>query len=409
MENVVGDRVLIAVQAVNISRLSTHPVPTVPGTLIVVAGAGPKDSNGAGKSSFIASITALLGDEQWRFASGAKAVSELLFNAELASGAGGKQWASADHGYIVGVFGPPGADADLAALDSGAPAADDDEGVSGELISAEMETGELFQVPTGGAVTVWLRVNQEAPHLEVRWREGVHLAAAASEAERVARADDMWNALPKSAGRRDVVARDLTKVLYGDRVRCVSFLSTSVRSKVATNLLSQPLNEISPERVFEAIAALTGLDTELEQEREARRDEHAKRVRAAQAGERLAEFEAESKALLTTFDRRDQARVRLAEALRCWRGRQARKLADAAAKDELLATESARHQEAAEKAIKAISMVKAEIATLKDDTLDTVTLFESHDAHQHALTLGRHRPHRTLRKSRVSPLSELLP
>lgn len=108
VENVVGDRVLIAVQAVNISRLSTHPVPTVPGTLIVVAGAGPKDSNGAGKSSFIASITALLGDEQWRFASGAKAVSELLFNAELASGAGARQWASADHGYIVGVFGPPG-------------------------------------------------------------------------------------------------------------------------------------------------------------------------------------------------------------------------------------------------------------------------------------------------------------
>src|SRR5690606_30994521 len=110
VENVVGDRVLIAVQAVNISRLSTHPVPTVPGTLIVVAGAGPKDSNGAGKSSFIASITALLGDEQWRFASGAKAVSELLFNAELASGAGSRQWASADHGYIVGVFAPPGMD-----------------------------------------------------------------------------------------------------------------------------------------------------------------------------------------------------------------------------------------------------------------------------------------------------------
>nr|WP_246266792.1 chromosome partitioning protein ParA [Nonomuraea typhae] len=355
MENVVGDRVLIAVQAVNISRLSTHPVPTVPGTLIVVAGAGPKDSNGAGKSSFIASVTALLGDEQWRFASGAKAVSELLFNAELASGAGGKQWASADHGYIVGVFGPPG---------------EQMTGAEEERPSPGEEDGELFAMPTGGAITVWLRVNQEAPHLEIRWREGVHLAAAASEADRVARADEMWAALPKSAGRRDVVARDLTKVLYGDRVRCVSFLSTSVRSKVATNLLSQPLNEISPERVFEAIAALTGLDTELEQEREARRDEHAKRVRAAQAGDRLAEFEAESKALLTTFDRRDQARVRLAEALRCWRGRQARKLADAAAKDEALAAESVTYQEAAERAAEAIATVKAEIASLKDDTLD---------------------------------------
>ncbi|WP_261808433.1 chromosome partitioning protein ParA [Nonomuraea sp. C10] len=356
MENVVGDRVLVAVQAVNISRLSTHPVPVVPGTLIVVAGAGPKDSNGAGKSSFIASITALLGDEQWRFASGAKTVSELLFNAELASGAGARQWASAGHGYIVGVFAPAAGTESLDAytVDPG----DDD--------------GELFGVAgrPDAPLTVWLRVNQEAPHLEIRWREGVRLAAAPSEAERVARADEIWASLPRSAGRRDVVARDLTKVLYGDRVRCVSFLSTSVRSKVATNLLSQPLNEISPERVFEAIAALTGLDAELEQEREARRDEHAKRVRAAQAAERLAEFETESRALLSTFDRRDQARVGLAGALRCWQGRQARKLADAAAKDSALAAELAGHQAAGETAAEAIAEVKAEIATLKDDTLD---------------------------------------
>src|SRR5690606_2551577 len=355
VENVVGDRVLIAVQAVNISRLSTHAVPVVPGTLIVVAGAGPKDSNGAGKSSFIASITALLGDEQWRFASGAKAVSELLFNAELASGAGGRQWASAGHGYIVGVFAPAS---------------------GGELDAYEVEPGdddgELFGVSgrPDAPLTVWGRVNQEAPHLEIRWREGVRLAAAPSEAERVARADEIWASLPRSAGRRDVVARDLTKVLYGDRVRCVSFLSTSVRSKVATNLLSQPLNEISPERVFEAIAALSGLDAALEQEREGRRDEHAKRVRAALAAERLAEFEAESRALLATFDRRDQARVRLAEALRCWQGRRARKLADAAARDEALAAELAQHQAAEETAEEAIAAVRAEIASLKDDTLD---------------------------------------
>ncbi|MFI9835994.1 chromosome partitioning protein ParA [Nonomuraea sp. NPDC051941] len=414
MENVVGDRVLIAVQAVNISRLSTHPVPTVPGTLIVVAGAGPKDSNGAGKSSFIASITALLGDEQWRFASGAKAVSELLFNAELASGAGSRQWASADHGYIVGVFGPPGMDGfapyDAAEAAGAVPAGAEDgdssdraragtttqggatpTGAAGDgaatggaavsgggefalesQVAGDELSGELFEVPdtSGGALTVWLKVNQEAPHLEIRWREGVHLAASPSEAERVARADEIWATLPKSAGRRDVVARDLTKVLYGDRVRCVSFLSTSVRSKVATNLLSQPLNEISPERVFEAIAALTGLDAELEQEREARRDEHAKRVRAAQAAERLAEFEMESKALVTTFDRRDQARIRLADALRCWRGRQARKLADAAGKDEALAADLERHHATGEAAAEAIAMVKAEIGTLREDTLD---------------------------------------
>ncbi|WP_245674612.1 chromosome partitioning protein ParA [Herbidospora cretacea] len=329
-DNIVGDRVLVAFQPVNISRLSTHTVPIVPGTLVVVAGAGPKDSNGAGKSSFIAAITALLGDEQWRFASGAKAVSELLFNAELAAH-GDQQWASAGHGYIVGVFDVPSA---------------------------------------GVPVTVWVRVNQEAPHLEVRWAEGVHLAGAASEAERVTHADVIWSSLPRSAGRRDVVARDLTRVLYGDRVRCVSFLSTSVRSKVATNLLSQPLNEISPDRIFEAIAALTGLDAELDQEREARRDEHAKRVRADEARRRLAEFEDESRHLLATFDRRDRSRERLADALKHWRGRLARRAVDAAASDTVLTAQRAEFDAAADTTESAIAEVRAEIAALRDDSLD---------------------------------------
>ncbi|GAA3089137.1 hypothetical protein GCM10017600_76770 [Streptosporangium carneum] len=379
-ENVVGDRVLIAVQAVNISRLSTHPVPTVPGTLIVVAGAGPKDSNGAGKSSFIAMITALLGDEQWRFASGAKAVSELLFNAELAAGGGGRTWASADHGYIVGVFAAADDPLDGAkSTGGGATSANQKDGVSGAASASGGGTaGDVAEEGVGGvrggvmsdAVTVWLRVNQEAPHLEIRWTQGVCVASAASEAERVTRADELWATLPRSAGRRDVVARDLTRFLYGDRVRCVSFLSTSVRSKVATNLLSQPLNEISPERVFEAIAALTGLDTELDQEREARRDEHAKRVRAARAVELLKEFEGESRTLLETFDRRDRARVRLAEAMRCWRGRLARRLADAARRDEAFAAELERVRATGERAAEAVAEVRAEIATLKDDTLE---------------------------------------
>ncbi|MEU8384163.1 chromosome partitioning protein ParA, partial [Streptosporangium sp. NPDC048865] len=367
-ENVVGDRVLIAVQPVNISRLSTHPVPTVPGTLIVVAGAGPKDSNGAGKSSFIAMITALLGDEQWRFASGAKSVAELLFNAELAAGGGGRTWASADHGYIVGVFAPAGSGhldpARTGPVDGGSPDAAASPGTDSP------DTGSLDGDSLDDAVTVWLRVNQEAPHLEIRWTQGVRLAAAPSEAERVARADELWASLPRSAGRRDVVARDLTRFLYGDRVRCVSFLSTSVRSKVATNLLSQPLNEISPERVFEAIAALTGLDAELDQEREARRDEHARRVRATRAMELLREFEGESRTLLETFDRRDRARVRLADALRCWRGRLARRLADAGRRDEALAADLERARAAGDRATEAIAEVRAEIATLKDDTLE---------------------------------------
>ncbi|MFG2005391.1 chromosome partitioning protein ParA [Spirillospora sp. NPDC048911] len=340
-ENVVGARTLIAVQAVNISRLSTHPVPTVPGTLIVVAGQGPKDSNGAGKSSFIAAITALLGDEQWRFASGARAVAELLFNAELAA-QGDAQWASADHGYIVGVFDFPE--------------------------DAEVEDNDDIVEST--AVTVWLRVNADAPHLEIRWRQGVHLAAAPSEAERVAAADRTWTSLPRSAGRRDLLAKDLSKTLYGGQVRCVSFLSTSVRSKVATNLLSQPLNEISPERIFSAIAALTGLDRELEAERKSRAEEHRERAKAIEAGERLAEWENEAASLLKTFDRRDRARDEVASAQRCWRTRQARLLVDAAAADAAHAAEQDRLHAENEEITAAIAAAAKEVEQLTGGALD---------------------------------------
>ncbi|MBW8482542.1 chromosome partitioning protein ParA [Actinomadura sp. PM05-2] len=345
-ENVVGARTLVAVQAVNISRLSTHPVPTVPGTLIVVAGQGPKDSNGAGKSSFIAAITALLGDEQWRFASGARAVAELLFNAELAA-QGDAQWASATHGYIVGVFDH--------ADDTDRPDGDGDGDGDGP----------------DGPVTVWLRVNADAPHLELRWRHGVHLAAAPSEADRVKLADHLWNALPRSAGRRDFVAKDLARVLYGGQVRCVSFLSTSVRSKVATNLLSQPLNEISPERIFSAIAALTGLDRELEAERRSRAEEHRERAKAAEAAGRLAEWERDAASLLKTFDRRDKARAEIAEALRYWRTRQARLLVDAASADAAHAAEQTRLHEQITAATDAAKATDRELEQLTGGALDT--------------------------------------
>ncbi|WP_026257039.1 chromosome partitioning protein ParA [Actinopolymorpha alba] len=331
--DIIGDRTLVAVQAVNISRLSTHPVPIVPGTLLVVAGQGPKDSNGAGKSSFIASITALLGDEQWRFASGAQAVAELLFNAELAA-QGDNHWASADHGYIVGVFADPR-----------------DEDVN-------------------DALTVWLRVNVDAPHLQLRWTRGIHMSTAASEAERVRLADDHWQQLPKSAGRRDFVAKDLGRVLYGNRVRCVSFLSTSVRSRVATNLLSQPLNEIGPERIFAAIAALTGLDRELEAERKARADEHAERTKAAEALDRLTEWEYDAGALLVTFDRRDRARAELATAVEHWRTRAAKLLVDGTEEDQRLQAELDEQQRLLAEASGNITTVNAQIAELGDDQLD---------------------------------------
>ena len=47
-------------------------------------------------------------------------------------------------------------------------------------------------------------------------------------------ADALWAALPHSNGRTDFHANKLSTVLYGGQVRCVSFLSTSVRSSPTT-------------------------------------------------------------------------------------------------------------------------------------------------------------------------------
>jgi len=316
--DVVGDRVAIGIQLVGVSRLSTHPVPLLPGCLITVAGQGPKDSNGAGKSSFIAALTLLHGDEQWRLASGARESADLLFSAEIA--AQEREYASADHGYVIGVF------ADRDADDPGALAA--------------------------SALTVWLRIDRETPHLLVRWSDGLHVPTASTEAEREREADALWAALPPRAGRRDYNARDLSRVLFGEHIRCVSFLSTSVRPSATANLLAQPLNELKPDRIFSAVAALTGLDHEIADEQRHRNTEHAEREKAADAEAKLVEWEEQARHIEAAIARREQARDRGVEARARWRSRAAVLVSRAA--DELetieddlerLAADDAAHRE----------------------------------------------------------------
>lgn len=300
-EDIVRNRVLVGLQSVRISRLSTHPVPVAAGTLIAVAGQGPKDSNGAGKSSLIAQVSLLHADEQWRFGSGAPSAVDLLFNAEDAGGE--DRWGNADHGYVIGVF---------------APAA-----------------GTLDQLQAS-ALTVWIRIDRSSrkgPRLKLRWQDGLHLPAGDSEAEREQAADALWQALPPRAGRQDVAARDLPRTLYGEHVRCVSFLSTSVRASVTPNLLAQPLNEISERRIFEAIAALTGIDHELEKERQARRHEYDRQQEASAAESELASWEENAQVIEDGIAARDQARRHVAEAAVSWRSRTARLLCDALQRD----------------------------------------------------------------------------
>ena len=213
------------------------------------------------------------------------------------------RWGNADHGYLVGVF---------------APAA-----------------GTLDQLKAG-ALTVWIRIdrsNQKGPRLKLRWQDGLHLPAGASEAEREQAADALWQALHPRAGRQDVGARDLSRALYGEHVRCVSFLSTSVRASVTPNLLAQPLNEISERRIFEAIAALTGIDHELEKERQARRHEYDRLQEASDAESELASWEESAQVIEDGIDARDRAREHVVEAADRWRSRTARLICDALQRD----------------------------------------------------------------------------
>jgi hypothetical protein len=297
--DILGSKVLLGVQVVDLSRLSTHPIPMIGRGLITVAGQGPTDSNGAGKSSWIAALSLLHADDQWRLTSGAPGAAELLFTAEAAGQEG--NWSNVDRGYIVGVFSDP----DLTDLD-------------------EVEAA---------AITVWIRINRKASYIDLRWKQGLHIPYGATEAERAAGADALWAALPHSNGRTDFHANKLSQVLYGGQVRCVSFLSTSVRSSPTANLLAEPLNELGPARIFNAIATLTGLDHELEQEQAHRSAEHTQREATKQATADLQRWEQEMAAVEAGILQRAAAREALAAAKESWQARNARHLIDGDARN----------------------------------------------------------------------------
>ncbi|WP_051426393.1 chromosome segregation ATPase [Jiangella gansuensis] len=331
--DIVGERVLVGVQVVDISRLSTHPVPMIGQGLVTVAGQGPKDSNGAGKSSFIAALSLLHADEQWKLTSGAAGAAELLFTAELAAQEG--RWSNVDRGYVIGVFAPPGT-ADVTML-------------------------------TSNTLTVWLRINRKAPYIDVRWTDGLHVPHGATEAERAAGVDAMWQALPRSNGRTDVHAGQLSRVLFGQHARCVSFLSTSVRSSQTANLLAQPLNDLPPHRIFDALATLTGLDRELEHEQVLRTAEHRHRSDVLDAERDLATWESEMAVVEAGIARRLAARDLLDDARTAWRARCARHLLDGVEQSEHIRRTLAELDEREAELRGEIEAVEERLSALTDD------------------------------------------
>ncbi|HEY1917302.1 MAG TPA: chromosome partitioning protein ParA [Streptosporangiaceae bacterium] len=324
---------MVGAQMVDISRLSTHPMPLISQGLITVAGQGPTDSNGAGKSSFIAGLSLLHADDQWKLASGAAGAAELLFTSELA--AQETKFSNADHGYLIGVFANPGP-------------------ISLEELRAS-------------ALSVWLRINRKAPYIDLRWQQGLYVPYGDSEAERVAGVDALWQGLPMSNGRTDFHASRLSQVLFGSRARCVSFLSTSVRSSPTPNLLAQPLNELSPARIFDAIANLTGLDRELEQEAALRSKEHGHRVEVIEAEGDLETWEHEVAVVEAGISQRRAARTQLGEAKAAWHTRCARYFVDGLERADEIRAVLAELDAGAEQLTEDLAGVNAQIAALSDD------------------------------------------
>jgi hypothetical protein len=297
---VIRGRRLIGVQVFDVSRLTNHALPIVPGTFIAVSGRGPKiDSNGSGKTSFLVAVSLLLADPQWRLeTNGGRWAAGILFKPEAAGLDPSQQYAASPYGFIVGVFAQH---VDHLAVDP------------------------IMLDP----VTVWVRVTAAAPYVEARWAEGLHVADGETDLERYAQAETIWSGLP-TANRSS--AKRMGEVLYGVAPRCLSYLDTPLRP-AAPSLLSQQMTEMTPERIGESLIALAGLTDKLEQEERQRGEvaDHQRRLRDAQDEDQR--IRADEDTDLAAVAARDEARARLADGEHMWRLHFAKRYLEVLAED----------------------------------------------------------------------------
>ena len=276
---VIGNRHLIAVQTVDIARLTTHPVPIVPGSFVAVTGQGPKaDSNGSGKTTFLSAVSLLLCDAQWRLNADGRHAAALLFQPESAglSAASG----SADHGFIIGVF-------------------------------ARGEAGDESDL-----MTVWIRIsrNPQDSHVVARYTDGLHVLHRETDQEQADQADERWDEL---GAKSECGSRTMAAKLYGTAPRCLAYLDTSIRP-AAPSLLSQQMTQMSPALIGEALIALTGRDHLLDGEVRVRR-RHAAQTELLAERERADELDrSREKDQLAELARRERARGLLRETDEAW-------------------------------------------------------------------------------------------
>lgn len=281
----VGDRELVCVQTIDIGRLRSAPVPITPGTFIAVSGRGPKgDSNGSGKTTFLAAVALLHGEVGWHLANGAPEAASLLFDGTKA-GVDVQRYARADHGYVIGVFRSRG---------------------------------------SKDAMTVWLRINAAAPVLKARAIEGFNLVEATTSTARAAAADAVWASLPKP----EWGSRGYAHALYGSTPRCMAWLQARGNEMPGRSLLKLSQEMLEPEQIGTALLELLGRDDLLDEDRAARAELDAtsrevEQLRNDEVAQRRQEDDE-----LAAIANRNQARLLLTRAERLWTLHYAKGLVD---------------------------------------------------------------------------------
>ncbi|EWM19163.1 hypothetical protein [Kutzneria sp. 744] len=295
---VIGDRELLAVQTFDIARLTNHPVPIVPNTFVAVSGQGPRgDSNGSGKTTFLAAVSLLLADPQWGLlTNGGRPAAGLLFKPAPAGIDLAQRIPPAAQGFVVGVF-------------------------------AEQDD------PESTARTIWIRIEPTTPHVQVRWADGAHLIAAGDDDERDRQAPLKWRALKRNG---TISARQFAEVCFGDAPRCLSYLDTSLRPP-APSLLSHQLTEMEPHEIGAALISLSGAKHLIDQERRDRAALLAQRRALAESEAADRENRREEETRLSEVRARNKSRSMLDKADRSWQVFLAKRYLHVLARDEDLA------------------------------------------------------------------------
>jgi chromosome segregation protein len=289
---IIGSRQLIAVQTMDIARLTAHPVVLIAGTFIAVTGMGPTDSNESGKTSFLSAVSLLLGDPEWRVSgTGAASVEALLFEPVTAGAVVGVN--AATEGFIVGVFAEP---KDVAAT----------------------------------AHTVWMKISATRPHLQVRYAPGLHLARGSTDAERHENAPQVY----RSLGGDPLGSTEYAHALYGRSPRVLAYVASRGRVRSRPSLLKLDAGTFTPEQIGDALITLTGRAALFERDQQDRRDLADKQTELARLIERDKQQAAQEDEILRHVEIRARLRSQAGGAGSQWSAYLARAVLDTCARAE---------------------------------------------------------------------------